>query len=93
MNLLESSYYHSPNLVIMTNYKVQIKDIMFDLDNDEDEMDHDEESNLQAMLRDRYIHKTYNILSDNKEEAQDEVMDIVTEDTGWCIYSMTTVTL
>ena len=77
----------------MTNYKVQIKDIMFDLDNDEDEMDHDEESNLQAMLRDLYIHKTYNILSDNKEEAQDEVMDIVTEDTGWCIYSMTTVTL
>ena len=77
----------------MTNYKVQIKDIMFDLDNDEDEMDHDEESNLQAMLRDRYIHKTYNILSDNKEEAQDEVMDIVTEDTGWCIYSMSTVTL
>ena len=77
----------------MTNYKVQIKDIMFDLDNDEDEMDHDEESNLQAMLRDLYIHKTYNILSDNKEEAQDEVMDIVTEDTVWCIYSMTTVTL
>ena len=93
MNLLESSYYHSPNQVIMTNYKVQIKDIMFDLDNDEDEMDHDEESNLQAMLRDLYIHKTYNILSDNKEEAQDEVMDIVTEDTVWCIYSMTTVTL
>jgi hypothetical protein len=75
----------------MNTFLVQIEEITFDLE--DDEMDYDEEINLQAMLQEVYINKTYKISAETEEEAHDELMEIVTDDTGWCIHSMTSVTL
>ena len=75
----------------MNTFLVQIEEITFDLE--DDEMDYDEEISLQAMLGERYTNKTYEISAETEEEAHDELMEMVTDDTGWCIYSMTSVTL
>jgi hypothetical protein len=76
----------------MKTFLVQIEEITFDLDCD-DEMDYDEEIKLQNMLQETYINKTYEISAETEEEAHDELMEMVTDDTGWCIHSMTSVTL
>jgi len=76
----------------MTTFKLLVEEITFDLDTD-DEMSYDEEVNLQALLQSYYTNKTYKIEAETEEEAHDELMELVTDDTGWCIESMTSVTL
>lgn len=76
----------------MATFKLLVEEITFDLDTD-DEMSYDEEVNLQSLLQEAYINKTYTIEADTEEEAHDELLELVSDDTGWCIYSMTSVTL
>jgi len=75
----------------MNTFLVKIEDIIFDLESDE--MDYDEEMNLQAMLQECYIDKTYKISSESEDDAHDELLDIISDDTGWCIESLVSVTL
>jgi hypothetical protein len=81
------------NLVDMNTFKVKIEEITFDLEDESDPIPYEEEVNLQAMLQEVYINKTYEISAETEEDAHDEVMDIVSNDTGWCIYSLTSVIL
>jgi hypothetical protein len=43
------------------------------------------------MLQERYTDKIYEISAASDEDAHDEVLDCITDETGWCIYSITTV--
>lgn len=76
----------------MTTFKLLVEEITFDLDSD-DEMSYDDEVNLQSLLQEAYTNKTYKIEAETEDDAHDELMEMVTNDTGWCIYSMTSVTL
>jgi hypothetical protein len=77
----------------MNTFKVKIEEITFDLEDENDPIPYEEEVNLQAMLQEVYTNKTYKISAETEEEAHEELMEMVTDDTGWCIYSMTSVTV
>jgi len=79
------------NLVDMKTFKIKVEEITFDLE--DDVMEHDDADNLQEVLRKQYINKTFKIEAETEEEAHDELLEMVTDDTGWCIYSMESVTL
>lgn len=74
----------------MATFKLLVEEITFDLDSD-DEMSYDDEVNLQALLQEAYTNKTFEIKARDELDAHDELMEIITDTTGWCIYSMTTV--
>ncbi len=76
----------------MTTFKLLVEEITFDLDSD-DEMSYDDEVNLQSLLQEAYTNKTYEIEAETEEEAHDELLELVSDDTGWCIQNMTSVTL
>lgn len=76
----------------MNTFLVQIESILFDLECD-DEMDFDEEVKLKNMLQELYINQTYEISAETEEEAHEELMEMITEDTGWCVEDLTIVTL
>jgi hypothetical protein len=75
----------------MKTFKIKVEEITFDLE--DDVMEHDDADNLQEVLRKQYINKTFKIEAETEEEAHDELLEMVTDDTGWCIYSMESVTV
>lgn len=75
----------------MKTFKIKVEEITFDLEDESDPIPYDEEVSLQAMLQERYTDKIYEISAASDEDAHDEVLDCITDETGWCIYSMTTV--
>lgn len=77
----------------MTNFKLKIEEITFDIEDDSYELTLDEELKLQKILRNAFTGKVYDIEADCEDDAHCELMEMVTEDSGWCIYSMESVTL
>lgn len=75
----------------MKTFKIKVEEITFDLEDESDPIPYEEEVNLQAMLQERYTDKIYEISAASDEDAHDEVLDCITDETGWCIYSITTV--
>lgn len=75
----------------MKTFKIKVEDITFDLE--DDVMEHDDAIGLQEVLRKQYINEIFMIEAETEDEAHEELLEMVTEDTGWCIEMMDSVTL
>lgn len=70
--------------------QVKVLEIIFDLDSDDDEdsgFTETDKNNLQENLKSSYLGKVYDV--DVNEDYHSDILDQISDETGWCINSLT----
>ena len=67
----------------MTNHEIVL--ITFDLDPGDDSIPQEEIDQVQKELQEEYIGQVYSLFD------PDDLADIISDETGWCIKSITTI--